>query len=299
MFDRIPPGYKILGMFFLSQLLGSYTGVLLFDYSSVISEFNDFAVTPVAERGSMANSLFFLGYVIFAAILMYFGFKLYKGVRLLRILEGMMIVFSSAIVITIVLSVWGVPFDTSSLIGMLFGLLLAIGKLKLQVFRNLAVMFAVAGVGSIFGFSLGFLPSLVFAIGLSVYDYIAVFKTKHMVTLAERVSKDDLAFTIAAGEKPKGVVLEKMKDLPFEEQVKHINRAELGSGDMVVPIMLSVSSYSVFGVIGVVLTIVFGTIGLYLLMRYNLKRKSVLPALPPIVGSILVGYLIFYLLSFY
>jgi presenilin-like A22 family membrane protease len=44
-----------------------------------------------------------------------------------------------------------------------------------------------AGASSIFGISLAIRPTLVLLILLAVYDYIAVYRTKHMVALAEGV----------------------------------------------------------------------------------------------------------------
>jgi len=44
-----------------------------------------------------------------------------------------------------------------------------------------------AGVASIFGISLAIIPVLILLVLLAVYDAIAVYRTKHMITLAEGV----------------------------------------------------------------------------------------------------------------
>ena len=44
-----------------------------------------------------------------------------------------------------------------------------------------------AGVASIFGVSLGTVPVILLLVILAVYDAISVYKTKHMITLAEGV----------------------------------------------------------------------------------------------------------------
>src|SRR3989338_2674036 len=87
--------------------------------------------------------------------------------------------------------------------------------------RNISSTIAAAGAGALIGVSLGIFPVLLFIVLLSVYDYIAVFKTKHMVTLAKGVTKKNLSFTYA---------------LPTKE-----HQFELGTGDMVIPLAFAAS----------------------------------------------------------
>src|SRR5271169_3756589 len=97
-----------------------------------------------------------------------------------------------------------------------------------------------AGVASIFGVSLDIIPVLILLILLAAYDAISVYKTKHMITLAEGVI--DLKTPIL-------FVVPKRRDYSFirdgigkladgGERAAYI----IGMGDMIMPSILVVSA---------------------------------------------------------
>ena len=97
-----------------------------------------------------------------------------------------------------------------------------------------------AGVASIFGVSLGTVPVILLLVILAVYDAISVYKTKHMITLAEGVI--DLKTPIL-------FVIPKKRDYSFiKEGIGKLGdggeRAAfiIGMGDMIMPSMLVVSA---------------------------------------------------------
>ena len=127
----------------------------------------------------------------------------------------------------------------------------------------------------------GLVPVLVFIVLLSIYDLIAVFGTKHMVTIGKAVTKKNLAFTIC---------------MPSKNHT-----FELGNGDLVIPLICAVSVYAngLFVNNGLVAGMVLGAsfIGL-LISIYSVGVKKIpMPALPPqtvlmiivIAAAILLG----------
>ena len=52
---------------------------------------------------------------------------------------------------------------------------------------DLSGVILAAGVAAIFGISFGLLPALLLLIGLAIYDAWAVYRTGHMVDLADSV----------------------------------------------------------------------------------------------------------------
>lgn len=96
-----------------------------------------------------------------------------------------------------------------------------------------------AGISSLFGISMTTLPALLLLIILAVYDAISVYKTKHMVTLAEGVIniKAPLLFVVP---KKDGYSFRK------EQQFQHADEARdaffLGLGDAIIPTILVVSA---------------------------------------------------------
>lgn len=166
------------------------------------------------------------------------------------------------------LAVWGASLIVFSiLLGDLIGLALAIAIVVLRIalpksviVRNAAAMLAVIGAGALIGVSLGIIPIVLFVAALSAYDFIAVFKTKHLVSIAKAVVDKNLAFTIA---------------MPTKE-----HKFELGTGDLVIPLVFA--SAALGSTISAALFVLTASLaGLLLTMDYSSKNLGkALPALP-------------------
>jgi presenilin-like A22 family membrane protease len=176
-------------------------------------------------------------------------------------------------------------YDVSTMVAIVMGLAFSGLKQLRPGFKNAAAIMATAGVGVIFGVSLGILPLIIFLVFLSVYDYLSVFMTKHMVELANFVVKKDLAFTVTARAPPprKGM----------KEQ-----RIDLGTGDMIAPVMLEVSALSISPV-ATAFVFVGAVVSLGLFLTLVWKSKMVLPALPPIVFGMIISLLLGFLIGLY
>jgi presenilin-like A22 family membrane protease len=93
-----------------------------------------------------------------------------------------------------------------------------------------------AGSATIFGLSLDIVPTLLLLVALLVYDYIAVYQTKHMVALAEGVM--DLRLPIL-------LVIPKHWNYSFRSEKFDKKDREaffMGLGDAVMPTLLVVSA---------------------------------------------------------
>ena len=144
-------------------------------------------------------------------------------------------------------------------------------KRKNTTLVNVVLILTIAGVGGYLGASLHFIPSLLLLLALSVYDIIAVFGTKHMVTLAKG----------APGKIP-------MFSFPVRNKFM-----SLGTGDLAMPAVFSVSILQDFSLNHSFFAIAGGLLGLTSLFLYILKReKVVLPALPPITLGLFLGFLL-------
>lgn len=140
---------------------------------------------------------------------------------------------------------------------------------KIVWLRNASSLLATVGAGALIGVSLGILPVIVLLSLLGLYDYIAVFRTKHMVTLAKSVTKQNLAFTFA---------------LPTKE-----HQFELGTGDLVIPLVFSVAllkysaTYLTFPFLAVpsLYVLLASLLGLLVTVDYSSRHVGkALPALP-------------------
>ncbi|PKL69961.1 MAG: hypothetical protein CVV30_00890 [Methanomicrobiales archaeon HGW-Methanomicrobiales-1] len=154
-----------------------------------------------------------------------------------------------------------------------------------------------AGVASIFGVSLDVWPVVILLILLAVYDAISVYKTKHMITLAEGVI--DLKTPIL-------FVIPKKRDYSFiKEGIGKLGDGGersafiIGMGDLIMPSILVVSA-NVFiqgSKIGGILNLpalgaIIGSLaGLLVLLHFVMSGKPQ-AGLPPLNGGTIIGFLI-------
>ena len=268
----------MLLLFISAQLVGMYTGTVILKDVAGNPYVSGLVVTSDADEP--ANALLFIGYILFGALLMIVLMRKFKFTPLVFILmEFMLIATSSSIVFYALLrNVLG--YGESTGLAIAIALAFAAAKSRFPQLKNAAAVLATAGVGVIFGISLGLVPLIMFLILLSVYDFLSVFATKHMVEMADFIIKRDLAFTVTA------------RAPPAKPGAKE-QRIDLGTGDMIAPIMLEVSAWSLSPVAS---ALVFAgavvSLGLFLTLVW--KKKMVLPALPPIV----LGMIVFLTLGF-
>ncbi len=93
-----------------------------------------------------------------------------------------------------------------------------------------------AGASTMFGISLAIIPTLLLLVVLAVYDYIAVYQTKHMVALAEGVMDLKLPILLVV---PKHWKYSFLKE-KFDKQEREA--FFMGLGDAVMPTLLVVSA---------------------------------------------------------
>jgi presenilin-like A22 family membrane protease len=154
-----------------------------------------------------------------------------------------------------------------------------------------------AGVASIFGVSLGTLPVIVLLVLLAVYDAISVYKTKHMITLAQGII--DLKTPIL-------FVIPKKRDYSFiKEGIGKLGDGEersafiIGMGDLIMPSVLVVSSnvftggVKYFGLFNLpTLGAMIGSVaGLIVLLHFVMSGRPQ-AGLPPLNGGTILGFLI-------
>ncbi len=255
---------KLSVLFIITQFLGIAVAV---NFIGAIQEGTLEQTGIVTENPEdVENAIFLFVYILIFTAIFLVMLHFFKGVVLFKLLESF-VVFGTAWV------VFGVFLPD---IGFMLAVLLVAIRIALPkniLLRNLSSVIAVAAVGALIGISLGVLPVLLFIVLLSIYDFIAVFKTKHMVKLAKGITKKNLAFTFA---------------LPSKE-LEH--QFELGTGDMVIPLTFAVSVMSTSALQGIVfpqyivpgaLILLGSLIGLLWTINYSSKHVGkALPALPP------------------
>ncbi len=171
----------------------------------------------------------------------------------------------------------------------------------LLIFKNewyvvdAAGFFLVAGISAIWSLIIGVWASVAFLIVFAVYDYIAVYRTKHMVSLARVAVNEKLPLLfVFPGEK--GVKMSEVTMSDGSTDKGGHKMLLLGFGDMVFPSIMVVASY-LYGrtnPIPFLLLPLLGAIaGMSVLLFTKVARPA--PGLPLINGGAVSGFLIAYL----
>jgi len=159
--------------------------------------------------------------------------------------------------------------------------------------QNLLMVLGIAGIGAGLGLNLKPYMVIILLIIFSIYDWISVYKTKHMIKMAREMidSAAPLAFVIPSQPSNLG---ENLKQVQLGEKF-----LVLGGGDVAFPLMLCASLTSQ-GLLPPLLVAVFSSGGLFFTL-YLLSRQKIrhpLPALPPIAFFAIIGYLLSLMLNF-
>lgn len=146
----------------------------------------------------------------------------------------------------------------------------------------------------VFGISLGVLLVLILLVCLAIYDAISVYKTKHMIDLADTVMDLKLPVLLVVPKIRKYSILKETKGLK-ESLDKGGERDAffMGLGDIVMPGILVVAIYATVpnGLLVSVGTIIGTLVGYAILMHFVLKGNPQ-AGLPLLCGGAIVGYLI-------
>lgn len=192
-----------------------------------------------------------------------------------------LVIFSGAQIVLAIIT--PSPWDVVGSIVLLF----IFFSIRNVAIHDLAVIIAIAGAGAIIGISITPLLAIVLCVLLSFYDIIAVYKTHHMVRIAESMISSGAIF---------GFIV----PTNFQNFFSHRGKAQsrighdfmiLGSGDIGLPVIFasSVLRDSVPQGIIVAIFAVLGLLATHVLFVSQTKRKP-MAALPPIATMTLIGY---------
>ena len=168
-----------------------------------------------------------------------------------------------------------------------------------------------AGVTAILGISFGILPAVLLLVALSIYDAWAVYRTKHMITLADELTSQRLPILLVIPKKA-GYSFREQKSLKDQVEAGEEREAMfMGLGDIIIPGILAVSAFTFLTapdfdavVLGIpanlfvaIMTMVGTLAGFFVLMRYVMSGNPQ-AGLPLLNGGAIVGYLLSFGLVF-
>ena len=169
-----------------------------------------------------------------------------------------------------------------------------------------------AGIASIFGISIEPVPVVALLVLLAVYDAISVYRTKHMLTLAEGIIENRMPIMVVvpkrrgysfirdgvgASVSDSGPDIQSQEPKPSEEKTER-SAYLMGLGDLIMPAILVVSA-AVFlpgkGMLAfslpAITTIIGSMIGMAVLLSFVSTGRPQ-AGLPPLNGGAIIGFLI-------
>ncbi len=255
-----PIYYKII---FSYLLMAGFSFILYYFLVSTGVKIDPF----VESKESLKNIYYLAGGVFISTFLMLTIFKFFKGST-----KGLDLIITF-IGFETLFSILNITF-----IGFVLSILVCTVKYyatQNKLIKNFSMILVTSTFATLIGYSISFLPLLIFALILGIYDYIAVYKTKHMVYMAKNIKETNYIFTIA--------LLYNKKAL------------DIGSGDFAIPLTLVISALFVnlyLAIAILVLSIIMLCVTIFLLLNKK-EGEKVIPALPLQVISSLIVYILF------
>lgn len=299
----------ILTIFMLVQFGGLLVSSLVFTTTPITFAVGGNVSTPI-------EAIWFFIYIIVTALVILLVFRIYHGEALFVLMEAFVVIVSSFFVFIVIVS-YLIPNLNVNLVyaaALALAIIMIIAKNKKKSLTNFVAIIASIGVGLILGLDFSFGVAYLLVALVAIYDYVAVFVTKHMITLAKALSSRNLAFLVSASDievMPKGYLNKKeaKEYAMYKKEIKKINspiirklikdgklplvsQVQLGAGDLGIPLMLAISSYKIFFTYFTPMFVIIGGIFGLAFTMYLLKKYMVpLPAIPPLFSfmSIFIG----------
>ena len=153
-----------------------------------------------------------------------------------------------------------------------------------------------AGISSLFGVSMTIPPTLLLLVVLAVYDAISVYKTRHMISLAEGAikMKAPLLFVVPKSRDYSFLIDQEISN--SSEETKKRGAFFLGLGDAIIPTILVISaswSLPAGGFYGLSLPVLGAMLGTYIgfLLLMTTTRDRPQAGLPFLNSGVILGFL--------
>jgi presenilin-like A22 family membrane protease len=304
-------------------LLALYVGAQLVALA-LASPFKSAGLATTSNPNSPAAPLFIIVAIIVAPLLILWLTRRKGGVATLRII--LLVAIAASLNLTLYYTFElilpatqyvppagaGLLFDPSITISAAIALtiLLALWMEPQWYVVDTAGFLAAGALIALLGISFSILPVFILLIALAVYDYIAVYRTKHMISLADVVTEMRLPILMvmpssAGYDYTQAPSLNAQREQPVEEREAMF----MGLGDVVIPGALVASAYiwlpSHPVVVGLganlwaALAAIVGSLVGYAALMRRARSGNPQAGLPFLDGGALAGYILAYVLIFH
>lgn len=237
---------------------------------------------------------FFLTFLVFTALILLIS-KYWKK----RAVQAIVLVATGLLFLYVFypLLIMVVPVEWSLGLSITLAVILLVMLVKYPEWYTIDISGILTGVGAIaiLGISLSIFLVIVLFIGMSIYDAISVYKTKHMIDLADTLVDLRLPIMFVIPKRREYSLVRERKSL--KEKLREGEERDaffMGVGDIVIPGILTVSTFQNISSNGllIALSVLFGTLlGFIFLMAFVIKGKPQ-AGLPYLCTGAILGYLV-------
>ena len=295
--EKKEKGSAVFPMFLMGGLF-----VVIHLLSILITQpFESTGMVVFEDPNDFSNILIFFGIMIAVTITILLIAKFWKKQFIQIIILGS-IAYTAFFVFYPLLS-FVVSYNVSLVLSIVVAAMMIVALVKYPEWYIIDLTGIVVGVGAIglFGISLSILLVILLLIVLAVYDAKSVYKTKHMIDLADAVMDLKLPVMMVVPKIRSYSLIKETKGLKEKIEEKQEREAFfLGLGDIVMPGMLVVSVFHNVPDNGFLaaLGVMIGTlVGFAVLMAVVLKGKPQ-AGLPFLCSGAILGYVVTSLLLF-
>lgn len=257
--------------------------------------FNELELYAFGEPSDPLNIVYFFAMMLGGTALILALGRLYKGRLVKWVLAG--VTWSSLFSTFYTFSYFVVGDPLATGISLLSSLLFVIVLMKWPRWYLIDAAALLLGTAAMALIGISISPPFmaILLIGLAVYDAIAVYGTRHMISLAEIVINSGL---------PLVLIIPKAREYSEAEKViipkNPTQGAEgrkaiyMGLGDIVLPGCLAISVYDSLGIVAlpIVCTIIIGTLIGFSVLSLFVGKGRPQAGLPFLCGGAILGYLV-------
>ncbi|MGP6207248.1 presenilin family intramembrane aspartyl protease PSH [Cuniculiplasma sp. SKW3] len=279
----------------MQKKLVSETGTaILFIISSLIAvvmalELEE--ITPTNPTGNPGAGVGYVVYFIIAVIVMsviiiYVARK--KKLGILKYVFAISIAFVIFVVGSLLYALLPITYDEYYVLT--YGTPIVV--LYFLIFRqnwivvNIVGILTSAGLAAIWGVDLGVYSAVALMLVFAVYDYIAVYKTKHMLDIARASTGSEMPLFFVVPDS-RGF---QTKDIDIDTPSEERGAILIGFGDIAIPNVMVISSFLYGGSLFYpfyLLPLVGGIVAMFILFSF-IKRPA--PGLPFLNTGVLIGF---------
>ena len=265
---------------------------------SLINPFLEEGYQSVENPDDPLNGVLYLAVVLVATGILLYTMRQEMDLLIRRVIVSMCGFISWYAFV--VVAEWIVPKGPTEMIALVLagGLCVALFAYPEWYVIDGAGIIVSASAAGLFGISFGPFPALILLIFLIIYDVISVYKTKHMLTLADEIGRLRLPLILIV---PLSLEYSFFKDGMGENRREERDAFYIGLGDLILPTIMvaSAACFSeapyIFSKIPINVPVVgsmVGTMGGLIILLWLVNKGRAHAGLPFLNGGAIIGYLI-------